>query len=291
MEGEEQASMLRAGRPLNNHEAWHLMVAVPYHGAMPTRPLLIVCDDAGHPSVDRGIRELADRTRLPLSAEVMVEQPGAIASVQTHLADHPQISLGLHVELAGISDAKRCALSHELATQGSCLAEQPWVQAQAALDAARQLEIFREAFGRDPAHVSTHGNFNVRQKTDVCPWWHALMDELFNGQPPPQQVVLPVVRHNLYSWNLPGTAREPLDALQFQAALKALPHAAAEFVLHPARPQPEDPALDMLFDAAMRVRDLEAGVIILTSGAIEAAGWTVCAVTDLRPPAGRASER
>lgn len=245
------------------------------------KTLLLVCDDAGFASVDRGIRALADATGKPLCAEYLIETPGAVDRAKA-MAAHPLVSIGLHVELSGVSDADRVALSRELAAEGTALGERPDVRDKARADAAKQLALFRDALGRDPAHVSTHGDFNVDASGTVMPWWIDLMHECFGDELPPMQLDIPHVRHNKYSWNLDATKRAPLTPDEFEAELRRQSSDVVEFVMHPALPGPGDASLDMLFSANMRVADLDAAIAIIGSGCIERAGYEVIPVTDAR---------
>lgn len=245
------------------------------------KKLLLVCDDAGHASVDRGIRAIADATGLPLCAEYLILTPGAIERAK-EMSAHPLVSIGLHFELAGVSDADRVAMAADLKSRGTVLGEQEDVRTKAAADARAQLKIFRDALGRDPAHVSTHGDFNVDASGAVMRWWIDLMDELFEGNVPPMQWAHPHVRHNNYSWNLDATKRDPCTPEEFEAILREQTSGVVEFVMHPALPEPGDASIEMLFDAGMRVRDVEAAIAILTSDCVENAGYRAVPVSDVR---------
>ncbi len=247
---------------------------------MKMKKLLLVCDDAGHASVDRGIRTIADATGLPLCAEYLILTPDAPERAK-EMSEHPLVSVGLHFELAGISDADRVAMAADLKAHGTVLGEQREIREKAMVDAATQLAVFREALGRDPAHVSTHGDFNVDASGAVMPWWTALMDGLFDGNVPPMQWANPHVRHNKYSWNLDATARAPCTPDEFEEVLRAQTSDVVEFVMHPALPASDDASIDMLFSADMRVADVEAAIAILTSGCVENAGYRVVPVSDV----------
>lgn len=241
---------------------------------MGMKKLLLVCDDAGFASVDRGIRAIADATGKPVCAEYLIEQPGAAARAK-EMSTHPLVSIGLHVELAGTTDASRVANANRLKESGETLGQQPFIQEAAKRDARRQLALFREALGRDPAHVSTHGDFHLDPAGAVMPWWIELMEESFGAAVPPMQWERPVVRHNKYSWNLDATKRDALTPDEFEALLRDEPSEAVEFVLHPALPEPGDSSIEMLFTADMRVRDVEAAIAIVNSGLVERAGFAI----------------
>lgn len=242
--------------------------------------LLLVTDDAGFASTDRGIRFLAERTGMPLCAEYMIEQEGALERAKA-MKNVPNVSLGIHFELAGVSDADRVHLTRRLMADGQTIGQLPEYREKAKADARRQLELFTSELGR-PAHVSTHGNFNVDIDDKVMPWWLELMDELFEGNVPPQQMHVPIVRHNLYKWNTPEFKRKPLTPPEFGELLKKMLHEpVVEFVMHPAMPQSDDSSIDMLFDAQMRIADVNAAIEIINSGVIQESGFEIVSAADL----------
>jgi predicted glycoside hydrolase/deacetylase ChbG (UPF0249 family) len=246
------------------------------------RSLILVCDDAGFESVDRGIRTLAEETGQPISAEYMVEQEGALERARA-IAELQLVSRGLHFELANISDADRFRRGQKLQAEGSSLGEQPDIRAQATKDAVRQLKLFQDGLGVQPAHISTHGNFNTDANGNISEWWRELMDELFEGDVPPAQIEIPYVRHNKYTWNNPETARDPLTPVEFRDVLGSVQNQEiVEFVMHPALPQPDDAPLNMLFNEKMRKRDLVSAVEIIRSNAIQEAGFEIVPVSRVK---------
>lgn len=246
-----------------------------------TRSLLVVCDDAGFASVDRGILTFVERTNAPICAEYLIEQEGAAERAQA-MSRNPLVSVGLHFELTGMADAARVARTNDLKAKNTTLGEQRDIQAKAATDTRRQLALFREALGKDPAHVSTHGDFNVDASGAVMPWWIDLMHALFGNDIPAMQWKHPILRHNKYSWNLPATKRDPMTPDEFEALLREQTSDVVEFVMHPALPQPSDPALEMLFTAEMRIADLEAAIAIVQSDAIQNAGYRIISAASIR---------
>lgn len=244
------------------------------------KPLILVADDAGFPSVDRGIRRLAEATGKPVSAEFLIEEPGAIDSARRMMQDD-LISIGIHFEITGMSDADRYRLSQRLHAEGSSLAQQPEIRTRFIADVRRQLAVFRDGLAIEPAHVSTHGNPNAMGLA-VMPWWRDLMHELFEGRVPPMQLDVPPVRHNLYKWNTPEYRRAPMDPEEFSQVL-AEKHCepALELVLHPALHRDGDRPINMLFDEHMRRSDLEAAISIINAGVIDAAGFTIVPVSNL----------
>ena len=248
---------------------------------MMQKSLILVCDDAGFASTDRGIRILASESGLPMSAEYMIEQDGAPERAR-EMGKFALVERGLHFELSGISDAERVRMAKALQARGTCLGELEDIREKAIDDARRQLELFRMTQDVDPTHVSTHGNFNTEPDGKVAPWWYDLMDELFGGDIPPMQIDIPHVRHNLYSWNLPGTARMPRSETEFAEELrKVKDKTVVEFVMHPALARQGDADINMLFDVKMRRRDFWSALHILRSGVIQEAGFKIVPVTAL----------
>lgn len=242
--------------------------------------ILLITDDAGFASTDRGIQRLAAETDVPLCAEYMIEQEGAMGRAH-QMKNVPTVSLGLHFELAGISDADRVELTKTLAAKKQTLGQQEEYQQKARIDARRQLHLFMSEFGR-PAHISTHGNFHVDPDDHIMPWWEDLMDELFEGNVPPLQMRFPLVRHNLYKWNTPEYKHDPLSPAEFGEALQKLQtEEVVEFVMHPAIPEDGDASIDMLFTAQMRIADLQAAIDIMQSGVIQDQGFEIVSATDL----------
>lgn len=238
------------------------------------KKLIIVCDDAGFASVQRGIIRIAETTGKPLCADYLIMQPGAVERAR-ELLRLPLASVGLHFELSTLPDKHRYELSKQLRARGEVLGEQPGIRAQATNDARNQLAFFRRALGRDPAHVSTHGDFNVDASGTILSWWLDLMAELFDGNIPPMQLQHPHVRHNMTSWYFDPTKRDALTPGEFESVLRNQKSDIVEFVIHPALPEPHDAPLDMKFTAEMRIRDVEAAIAIINSGCIERAGFEI----------------
>ena len=248
-----------------------------------SKSLILVCDDAGYTSVNRGIQRLVDATGKPVSAEFMITQPGAVESARG-MGREPLVSRGLHFEISGITDADRFHLGKALMAAGTSLGEEAGIRAQATVDAPQQLAIFRDALGVEPDHISTHGDFNVDKDGQVMPWWRDLVHKMFGDNPPPMQLDIKHVRHNKYGWNRVGTRRPPLTPEEFGDVLRGVrdDHDVIEFVMHPAYPQTGDSPIDMLFDADMRIADLNSAIDIIRSGVIEAAGFEIVPMSSLK---------
>lgn len=244
--------------------------------------LIIVADDAGYSAVDRGIREFAEQTEVPVCADYMMthwEAPDNLRAMERVT----NVSRGLHFELLGFPDDKRYQIDKRLRAGGSCLGERPAIQTSAKRWATQQLDQFRQIAQQEPAHISTHGDFNIGPDGEVMDWWIEHMIEIFDGDVPSMQHENPVLRHNKYSWNLVETARSPLEPEEFKAEAGSHPVSpVVEFVLHPARHAYGDAALNMLFDETMRARDLESAITIVKSEVIEQAGRKIVSVENLR---------
>lgn len=247
-----------------------------------TPKLLLVCDDAGFPETNRGMRVLAEETQQPISVEHMIMQHGAIPLAQ-EMQRIPNISHGLHFELAGMTDAERVDIARVLQEKGLSLAESPDIRKQAIHDAREQLCLFRDSLGKNPDHISTHGNFNVTpHDLQIQQWWIDLMHEFFGDKVPPMQMANPHIRHNKYSWNKPESARPPLTPQEFLLELERMNHhPVVEFVMHPALPVRGDKGINMLFNEHMRVADLASAIRIIRSRVIQWAGFEIVSVADL----------
>lgn len=243
--------------------------------------MIIVADDAGFASVDRGIREFMEQTEKPVSADYMIEQPGAIERAHA-MRKNKLASIGIHFEISRLSDAERVALSRTLKLRNEYLGQQPELRAEFIKDTRRQLDIFRQHLGFEPEHVSTHGNPNTIG-LHIMQWWRDLMAELFDGNIPPLQLDNHPIRHNMYQWNTAGAhQREPMNPHEFAHELTGhSEQPIIEFVMHPALPQQEDADINMLFDARMREKDMRSAIAIFNSGVIENAGFEVVPVSKI----------
>lgn len=103
-----------------------------------TRTVLIVnADDFGcAPGVNRGIAEAHERG-VVTSASLMVNRSAAGAAAE-YARDHPELAVGLHVELRRWRGPVRI------------------VQSLAARSLESQLRRFRGLLGRDPTHLDSH---------------------------------------------------------------------------------------------------------------------------------------
>jgi chitin disaccharide deacetylase len=119
------------------------------------RYLIVNADDFGQsPSVNWGIIEAHERG-IVTSASLMVRWPAA-AEAAVYSRQHPNLSLGLHVDLG------------EWAYRG-----EDWVllyqvvpfhdTAAVADEVSRQLMTFRRLVGKDPTHIDSHQHVHLRE--------------------------------------------------------------------------------------------------------------------------------
>jgi predicted glycoside hydrolase/deacetylase ChbG (UPF0249 family) len=116
---------------------------------MPSSKYLIVnADDYGlSPGVNRGIIR-AHEEGIVTSASLMVRWPAA-AEAAAYARSHPQLSVGLHVDLCEwrfINDAWHPAYQVVPTHNAAAVAD----------EVARQLDAFRQLMGRDPTHLDSH---------------------------------------------------------------------------------------------------------------------------------------
>jgi predicted glycoside hydrolase/deacetylase ChbG (UPF0249 family) len=112
------------------------------------RYLIVNADDFGQsPGVNRGIIQ-AHREGIVTSASLMVRWPAAGPAVE-FAREHPDLSLGLHVDLGewAIRDEEWISM-YEVVSPDS--------PTDVAAEISRQLEMFRKLVGRDPTHIDSH---------------------------------------------------------------------------------------------------------------------------------------
>jgi chitin disaccharide deacetylase len=131
------------------------------------RYLVVNADDFGYSrSVNRGVIEAHERG-IVTSASLMVDRPGA-ADAADYLMLHPQLGVGLHVEL------KRWRVSR-FPRRGADLRMSALARHTSA-QLRRQLERFRALTGLDPSHLDTH--YNRHLSRDVQPQFQELANQL-----------------------------------------------------------------------------------------------------------------
>jgi predicted glycoside hydrolase/deacetylase ChbG (UPF0249 family) len=102
-----------------------------------TRQLIVNADDFGRsPGLNRGVIR-AHEYGIVTSASLMVRFPAA-AEAAAYARAHPDLSVGLHIDL--LEDQDRIAET-----------------------ASKQLDTFRELVGTDPTHVDSHHHLHRRE--------------------------------------------------------------------------------------------------------------------------------
>ena len=112
------------------------------------RFLIVNADDFGHSAgVNRGVIQAHERG-IVTSASLMAERPAAAEAV-AYSRQHPDLSLGLHVNLGQwVFQDGNWVSEYQLAPMDD--------PAALAAAAAQQLETFRSLTGRNPAHIDSH---------------------------------------------------------------------------------------------------------------------------------------
>ena len=132
------------------------------------RFLVVNADDLGlSQSVNEGIFEAHERG-IVTSASLMVRQ-GAASAAAEGAAEHPQLAVGLHLDLGQwdyengewVHAYLRCDSDDSAAVEAECRA---------------QLECFRDLLGRDPTHLDSHQH--VHQSEPVSGVAEAIAGEL-----------------------------------------------------------------------------------------------------------------
>jgi predicted glycoside hydrolase/deacetylase ChbG (UPF0249 family) len=123
---------------------------------MPQRKRLIVnADDFGQsPGVNRGVIK-GHEQGIVTSASLMTRWPAAAAAAR-YAIDHPQLSVGLHLDLGEwLFSAGHWVPLYSVAP----------LDEAAAVDAeiTGQLAVFRRLVGRNPTHIDSHQHVHLRE--------------------------------------------------------------------------------------------------------------------------------
>ena len=119
------------------------------------RMLIVNADDLGlSGAVNAGIAEAHERG-IVTSASLMVRQ-GAAAAAARYAAAHPELAVGLHIDLGQwdyesgqwLVAYERCPQDDEAAVEAECRA---------------QLERFRRLLDRDPTHLDSHQHTHMSE--------------------------------------------------------------------------------------------------------------------------------
>jgi chitin disaccharide deacetylase len=122
---------------------------------MDARRLIVNADDFGLSlGVNRGIITAYEQG-IVTSASLMVRYPAA-AEAAGYGREHPDLSLGLHVDLGEWTyrDGDWVPLYQVVSVQDS---------AEVADEVSRQLAIFRRLVGKNPTHIDSHQHVHLRE--------------------------------------------------------------------------------------------------------------------------------
>lgn len=126
------------------------------------RYLIVNADDFGQShAINRGVIEAIERG-IVTSASLMVRWP-AVEEAAEFSATHPELSLGLHVDLG--EWAYRCGTwepLYEVVAVDDAEAVSSEIE--------RQLTLFRRATGRDPTHLDSHQHVHLHEPTRSAIW-------------------------------------------------------------------------------------------------------------------------
>lgn len=188
------------------------------------RYLIVNADDFGlSPGVNWGIIQ-AHEQGIVTSASLMVRWPAA-AEAATYGREHPELSLGLHVDLGewAYHDGDWVPV-YEVVPLGDITA--------VGDEVSRQLAIFRCLVGRDPTHIDSHQHVHLREPV------RSVLIEIARNLAVPLRHCSPEVR---YCGEFYGQTAEGLplpDVISINGLLEilsALPLELTELICHPGK--------------------------------------------------------
>jgi predicted glycoside hydrolase/deacetylase ChbG (UPF0249 family) len=182
--------------------------------------LIVNADDFGASrGVNRGIGEAHERG-IVTSASLMVNRPAA-AEAAAYAREHPELAVGLHVELRSWRVRRR---------PWSVVWSEPRLQQVVARDVAAQLDRFHALMRCDPTHIDSHQHRHRRDS--LQPIFLALAHELAV----PLRHFDPRIRFCGAFYGQDGTGRPQLAAITPAALVELLEHlpaAVTELCCHP----------------------------------------------------------
>lgn len=236
------------------------------HGA-PSRGLIVNADDFGQSlAVNRGVVEAHERG-IVTSASLMVRWPAA-AEAAAYARQHPDLSLGLHVDLGEWAYRDGWSPVYEVV---------PTDDPSAVLaEVERQVRRFLDLVGRAPTHVDSHQH--VHRAEPVRSILLDLAREL--GVPLRQNSALVRYAGDFYGQTARG---EPYPSAIGVASLvqvvEQLPAGITELGCHPGRGDDLD-ALDTMYRWE-REREVETLCDARVRATIAATGVRLCTFHDL----------
>jgi predicted glycoside hydrolase/deacetylase ChbG (UPF0249 family) len=171
--------------------------------------------------LNRGVIE-AHEGGIVTSASLMVRWPAA-AGAAAYAREHPNLSIGLHVDLGEWFYREGAWLpAYEVVP-----ADDP---AAVAVEAARQLAAFRRLVGRDPTHLDSHQHVHLRESV------RSVLIEVANELAVPLRHYEPRIRYcgDFYGQTGEGLPlREAISVEALTEVFASLPPAVTELACHP----------------------------------------------------------
>jgi predicted glycoside hydrolase/deacetylase ChbG (UPF0249 family) len=233
---------------------------------MPTERYLIVnADDFGQsPGVNHGIIESHEHG-IVTSASLMVRWPAA-AQAAAYGRDHPEFSLGLHVDIAEWT----CRDGSWSPRYQVVSADDP---AAITRETTAQLEKFRELMGQDPTHVDSHQHIHREEPA------HSVIASIADALGVPLRHFSSRVQYcgSFYGQTPKGLpCPEALSVESLIQILRVLPPGITELACHPAL----DADLDSMY-ASERPKEVETLGDPRVKEAIDKEGIRLCSFRDV----------
>jgi predicted glycoside hydrolase/deacetylase ChbG (UPF0249 family) len=189
---------------------------------MAERKVIINGDDFGlSDDVNRGISTAFEQGILT-STSLMAAGPAAAAAA-AYGASHPQLSVGLHVDLGSwvFRNGEWVEQYHVVS----------WEDADAvAVEVTRQLELFRSLLGRNPTHLDSHQRVHLREPA------RSIFLRVAHSLNIPLRQLTPGVSYNGSYYGRTGKGEEIPGALspeKLMELLKSLAPGITELGCHP----------------------------------------------------------
>jgi chitin disaccharide deacetylase len=191
-------------------------------GTTAARYLIVNADDFGQShAINRGVIEAIERG-IVTSASLMVRWP-AVEEAAEFAAAHPELSLGLHVDLG--EWAHRCGMwepLYEVVSVDDAEAVSSEVE--------RQLTLFRRATGCDPTHLDSHQHVHLHEPARSAIWSVARRLGI------PTRHFAPKIRYCGSFYGQTSDGAQYLDGINFKQLieiLETLPPGITELGCHP----------------------------------------------------------
>jgi predicted glycoside hydrolase/deacetylase ChbG (UPF0249 family) len=200
------------------------------------RHLIVSADDLGlSAAVNEGIFE-AHEHGVVTSASLMVRQSAAPAAAEA-LADHPDLAVGLHLDLGGRIYGDEVRPDRRWGVYGKITRKRRTPERAAVADECRrQLERFRELVGRDPTHLDSHRHaHDAEPVTAVAEALAAELEVPLRGRDRPGPLA-PVRYEGRFYGRAPDgrPAPEAIAPNRLAELIRGLPAGWTEIGCHPA---------------------------------------------------------